>query len=119
MTIVEVPVSAPDTDRRDAQEREDRARVLEAAALEIEVRGWARLKDCDDEGRVCAVGALQFAMGENLPPGTTLGVNGYTAEVSTFGKGESLMEFNDKKALSADEVTFLLRWRASEIRDGL
>lgn len=104
-------------------EREQRARVLEAAALEVEVRGWMRNMVCGFDGRVCAGGAILFAAGFTPEPGAiTLGAfpGGWEAIDSAFGPDPytDIQNFNDVRAKSAGEVTFLLRWRAEEIRDG-
>lgn len=86
--------------------REGRARVLEAAALEIEVRGWCQHTLEDDAGRVCAVGAI-------VKVGPWRG--------GIWGDregGERVVGFNNARGRTAGEVTFVLRWRAAEIRDG-
>lgn len=115
MTVIERERVVTETERR--------ARVLEAAALEIEVRGWMRGMVCGDDGRVCAAGAILFASGFVLHPGsvTTGGVEGgWDAVDGAFGRGVDvdIQIFNDDFQRTAAEVTFLLRWRAEEIRDG-
>jgi hypothetical protein len=104
-------------------ESERRARILEAAALEIEVRGWAQGWCCAPEGQVCLGGAILAAEGRELALSTiTIGCAGadaWDAIETAFGKGgPDATAFNDHTANTADEVTFLLRWRAQEIRDG-
>lgn len=113
-------------------ERERRARTLEAAALEIEVRGWARFSSCNARGEVCGGGALLFALG--APPCESHFTDADMAALNAVWgwRGESLdsaevcnkdmlqiAPFNDNVAESAADVTFLLRWRAQELRDGL
>ena len=102
-------------------EREQRARTLEAAALEIEVHGWAT---CDrrSTGEMCANGALWTALGWDgslfsLRPPLQL------AAQATWGRSYDYIQiagFNDQLSRSAGPVLapFLLRWRAEEIRDG-
>jgi hypothetical protein len=100
-------------------EQERRARVLEAAALEIEVRGWTNQGVvCDDAGHVCAVGALKVSLG--ISP--VAYITQIEADAITGGFGNEdwaeLPQFNDWYADGAADVTFLFRWRAEEIRDG-
>jgi hypothetical protein len=90
-------------------EREERARVLEAAALEIEVRGWCQRKLVDDAGRVCALWAISKAAPEALVG------NVWGNDVAVL---KLVVAFNDDPGRTAGEVTFVLRWRAAEIRDG-
>lgn len=107
-------------------ERERRARVLEAAALEIEVRGHATGDMENGGGGVCLAGGVGFCAGETGSRylgwqfGATTrvwwGVGGCPLDLGNFN--ETIWRFNDQIAQSADEVTFLLRWRAEEIRDG-
>ena len=99
-------------------EREQRARTLEAAALEIEVNGWAR---CDrrSDGAMCVNGAIFTTLGwdgEIWSPRWTLA---HRNACSVWGRGyryEDIADFNDRHDAAA--ATFLLRWRAEEIRDG-
>src|SRR4051812_8981863 len=100
-------------------EREQRARTLEAAALEIEVRGWTRGAYCCaiEGGAVCAVGAIGFAAGLTAPDSFAAMGSIDDAAGHAFGRYLSLMDFNDSRARDAADVTFVLRWRAEEIRD--
>jgi hypothetical protein len=113
MTTVEIEkVSAPPIVREGA--REQRASILEAAALEIEVRGRACGEAEDEHGAVCLVGALALAQGRPSQDWEFCAV-----EDVFWGHRrctDDLWLFNDSNA--ANEVTFLLRWRAQEIRDG-
>lgn len=117
-------VSAPA--ERVLSDRERRARVLEAAALEIEVRGWATGDGECPTGEVCLIGGIARAIGEE--PNACEFWEDYAAQ---FGGpvfqpskwrcdalDDSLYGWNDMPGRTADEVTFLLRWRAEEIRDG-
>lgn len=111
MTTVETErVSAPSRERRDArEERERRASTLEAAALEIEVRGWTQFTFCGRNGEVCLTGAIHHAS------------NHESVSSDFLNSGDGVphpMGWNDTPGRTADEVTFLLRWRAEEIRDG-
>lgn len=119
MTIVE-------REQLDVQvdERERRASVLEAAALEIEVRGWTNAGQCsDDAGRVCMMMAINEA-----GPFEHYDWFGVIEEWDPLwhdqwpGYGEAalmpLAAWNDVHARDAADVTFVLRWRAQEIRDG-
>jgi hypothetical protein len=116
MTVVVQPTHTPATE--EVSERERRARVLEAAALEIEVHGWAKGQFEDAHGAMCLVGAVHhaddcrdarpFARADYIWWGDWL----IHPEVELFA-------FNDTIATSAAEVTFLLRWRAEEVRAGL
>lgn len=115
-------------------DEETRARTLEAAALEIELRGWAQGAYITDRGRVCAVGAIMAAHGatdRHLSTGIddpvdyddliahTLG-NPWPTDPCPLGDSASslLIDYNDSWAERAEDVTFVLRWRAAEIRDG-
>lgn len=133
MTVTEyaVPVETPVEVLTEREQRADevatdaerRARTLEAAALEIEVRGWATGPSSVywwDGGAVCMAGGILAAMNK-----TTIGDYGVadycSADRAWYGETRdcmSLWEFNDAAGRTADEVTFLLRWRAEEIRDG-
>lgn len=120
MTVTEQErVSAPDIERRDA--REERARILEAAALEIEVRGWNQHDYCTTGGAVCALGALCVVVFGHAN-GQDLSAEEWELVDGAFGachpSADFLWEWNDEDGRTADEVTFLLRWRAQEIRDG-
>jgi hypothetical protein len=109
-------------------EREQRARTLEAAALEIEVRGWGRGMLMAVDGSVCINGAIGLA---TVIPHDAQGGSSHSLDHShrmgyhdvgrkTWGRSynyERLAYFNDHLVDSA-EATFLLRWRAEEIRDG-
>lgn len=105
-------------------ERERRARVLEAAALEIDVRGWTRRDLIACNGQVCAAGAIGLASG--LAEDALEAADGaYSHTLTVFdGKPRNqlslcwLPSWNDSTARDAEEVKFLLRWRAEEIRDG-
>lgn len=103
-------------------EREQRARTLEAAALEIEVRGHAKYSlmwpGHDDSygnvaGSVCLIGGIFCAKGwdgdhSRYPQGAM----GFGAAIGTA------VAFNNAPETTPADVTFLLRWRAEEIRDG-
>jgi hypothetical protein len=108
-------------------EREQRARTLEAAALEIEVRGHAKhalMWNCDEahpyspgtiKGSVCVLGAIGCAFGWN-DDGT------FPADDAGNAYGNGLtyaVAFNNADETTPEQVPFLLRWRAEEIRDGL
>lgn len=116
MSVVEERVSAPPKTGEDA--REERARTLEAAALEIEVRGWTQGDYCDDGGAVCMAGALKAAHG--LKPHQSISsrewcawgyddINRHNVHAPTW---------NDAPERTVAEVLFVLRWRAAEVRDG-
>lgn len=116
MSVVEERVSAPPREREDA--REERARILEAAALEIEVRGWTQHTDCDESGRVCALGAIAFASGWN-GPGSRGGIGAKFFEaLDVWPQLGEPQRFNDAEGRTAEEVTLLLRLRAEEVRRG-
>lgn len=110
-------------------EREQRARALEAAALEIELRGWTSCQLMDADGRVCAMGALICALGQELRPDVTpqpFADTDYAIDFDpvrdTWGRAQhdaDPMRWNDTHARDAADVCFVLRWRAEEIRDGL
>lgn len=115
MTVVEYSeVAVP------ATEREERARLLEGAALEIEFRGWAQSTLCTSDGRVCAAGAIAAAHG-----GSPYEPEAYDlAHRTWFGfdseDGVDLLKvprINDQ-ARTVEEVTLALRSRAAEIREG-
>lgn len=122
MSIIEREVQVLPQVEGPITEREQRARVLEAAALEIEVRGHAKhalmvpsgIGFRYPEGSVCLAGAIGCAVGwdgnANFP-NDSLEVFGF------YGISEAV-QFNNADERTADEVTFLLRWRAEEIRDG-
>lgn len=124
MSIIEREVQVPEV-QGPITEREHRARVLEAAALEVEVRGWCRKFAVTPEGSVCMVGAVHFAVG-----GTERCANdGYATLADVWGLKQphepllvsaalKLPLWNDKDGRTAKEVTDLFRWRAEEIRDG-
>ncbi len=104
-------------------DRERRARVLEAAALEIELRGWCQQTSENVWGNVCAVGALKAAIG--VDPGFTFTfadihrIHGiWGSEDWYLSDDYDIVEFNDCPDTDAQDVTFLIRWRAQEIRDG-
>jgi hypothetical protein len=99
-------------------ERERAARDLEAAALEIEVRGHAKFALMTKDGRVCAVGAYGAANGWD---GQKYGCGKYLGGLYGplgFSPNVSLALFNNAPERTAEEVTFAFRWRAQEIRDG-
>lgn len=106
LTQIEAPIT----------EREQRARTLEAAALEIDVRGWMKGNTWHDQfgERVCMLGAVACAKGlsrEDWSQAVTL---------KTYGDdSEQAWIWNDESADDAEQVKFVLRWRAAEIRDGL
>lgn len=100
-------------------EREQRARVLEAAALEIEVRGHAKHVQMDAGGRVCLYGALKCARGwDGAGWGGAFSPDWYSFFPGGPRGGFEVAEWNNAPERTADEVTFLMRWRAEEIRDG-
>lgn len=93
-------------------EHERRANVLEAAALEIEYRGWCQGTYYANSGAVCMEAALVLGGGEQTPLEDIW---------SSFFGGYpylSLSGWNDVHSRTAAEVCFVLRWRAAEIRDG-
>lgn len=128
---VSVLVQTPDETREHITEAERRARVLEAAALEIEVRGWHQGSSLNlGTGSVCALGAGICALGGDIHDYTKRGT-WYTLTGRTWGTSHleeivaghgpahyALSEWNDMPERTADEVVFLFRWRAEEIRDG-
>lgn len=118
MTVRTQPLT--DTPVETLTDTERRARILEAAALEIEVRGWARGRCQDEHGRVCAFGAMAHASGYgdygHLAE-MSWGPDALTSVDSPVGLMYAVPFFNDYVAESAADVTFLLRWRAQELRD--
>ncbi len=102
---------------------ETRARLLEAAALELEVRGWCQQNSEDDQGRVCAIGALKAAVG--IDPAASFGHEDIACVHEVWGNTDwyepelNIVEFNDSPDRDAADVAFVLRWRAAEVRDGL
>lgn len=122
MTVVASPVQQPTT--QPVTERERRARILEAAALEIEVRGWTFGSFCDDAG-VCALGALAASVfgdpnGHRLCREDWYRIDAVWGDCAPYlSVTQNLWEWNDTPGRTAAEVTFLLRWRACEIRAGL
>jgi len=106
-------------------ERERRARILEAAALEIELRGWAQDVHCNGAGGLCMTGAIITALGVEIPPNTKCYMgneaNDCWAIWGDIGDGvtPSLPYWNDERSRTREQVVFALRWRAEEIRDGL
>lgn len=111
MSIIERPV---EREVEVLTEREERARTLEGAALEIEVRGWCQGRRQNAAGEVCGVGAIHHALGVDWNTAS------YDQALNVWGgpRHIDIATFNDNHAESADEVTFLLRWRAEEVRDG-
>lgn len=113
MSVIEreqVEVEAPIT------EREQRARTLEGAALEIDVRGWTRFWPMNPEGQVCLLGSIGCALGWDGDDSDGAGLPWQ----KTFGPDWiHAVTYNDDDAESAEDVKFILRWRAAEIRDGL
>jgi hypothetical protein len=120
VTIVETErVSAPPKIGEDAREERERgALVLEAAALEIEVRGHAKQRFMDESGAVCAGGALACARGWDGTESFKLWDTLLKDRESLFPGYWRVPEFNNATATTPEQVTFLLRWRAEEIRDG-
>jgi hypothetical protein len=110
MTVIERERVVTETERR--------ARVLEAAALEIEVRGWTQAVACDEGGRVCAMGALKTALA--IDPAAYIGWAEAEQIVGAFGDDAcwEMAGWNDEPDRTADEVTLLFRMRAEEIRSG-
>lgn len=94
-------------------ERERRASVLEAAALEIEYRGWCQGVYVTDHGALCMESAI-IASG-----GSRVNELFYGRDVYDVVYVPDLFEWNDiRPDRTAAEVCFVLRWRAQEIRDG-
>ena len=99
-------------------ERERRARVLEAAALEIEVRGWAQGSEGAEPGTGprCILGGILNACGYDWR------VHDYGTAGRVWGADDvdyfQIYGWNDDPERKPSEVTFALRWRAEEIRDG-
>jgi hypothetical protein len=100
-------------------EREQRARTLEAGALELEVHGWAQsVPYVAVDGTRCLVGGINAARGAEA--------NDVQGAYHVFFGGpfyerpmtQTLAGWNDKPGRTAEEVIFVLRLRASEIRDG-
>ncbi len=94
--------------------REEAARTCEAAALEIDMRGWTQGATQRDDGSVCMIGALRHALGWNDFE------SGNKGRYLLTGNGLSCIpvNFNDAPGRTADEVKFVLRLRAAEIRSG-
>lgn len=122
MTVVEVEspvwVESPEEALRNR-----RASLLDAAALELAVRGWTQGEPCDEEGRVCLMGAIDAT----LPTAPM----DWRAVMFTWDPDWRLQwpeqpeggllpiaSWNDDPGRGVGEVQFLLRWRAEEIRDG-
>jgi hypothetical protein len=105
--VVETPIT----------EREERARTLEAAALEIEVNGWNDDNGGHD-GRLCILEAIAKASGEHpglwASPEVTAA---FTGSYSDFDC-ERLWRWNDRACRGGADAALVLRWRAEEIRDG-
>ena len=98
----------------EVSERERQARVLEAAALELDVRGWSRGAMERDDGTVCLVGAMHHALSTRLSESYRMAKWLLTGDrFSTIP-----IRFNDTLATGAGDVKFVLRWRAAEVRDG-
>lgn len=116
MTVVASPVHQPAS--VPVTERERRARTLEGAALEIEVRGWNTGYLEDSTGAVCIVGAIHYASSDRRAGWYAYADSVWWPTPEEAARNVSLKHFNDW-AESAAEVTFLLRWRSAEIRDGL
>ena len=124
MTVVEF--SAPvETPVEVLTEREQRARTLEAAALELEVHGHAHCCKRPD-GSMCMGGAILQAMGYEVAPAPTFSravrdlgpEGGWDVLDSIWGNDfESVAWWNDTEATPAEAVA-RLRSRAAEIRDG-
>ncbi len=94
--------------------REEAARTCEAAALEIEMRGWTQGVRERDDGSVCMIQALCHVLGGDAFE------NGGQAKYLLVGNGLSPVPvvFNDTIARDGADVCFVLRWRAQEIRSG-
>jgi len=131
----------------DQLERERRASILEAAALEIEVNGWCQgrgIDDSDDEedgpndGRRCLLGGIYNALSSGSGNAYADAAAVWYGREATSDDWTALWTWNDVGSeygpcefdneplrpppgtdiRTADEVTFILRWRAQEIRDG-
>lgn len=114
MAVVEYEAAQDAAEVTEVTELERRARTLEAAALEIEMRGWCQATREKEDGRVCLVGGI--AAGES---GNVWMPHAYEFAHSLFpGLDSNPYEWNDVFGRTADDVTFLLRWRAAELRDG-
>ncbi len=106
---------------REQTDVEQRARLLEAAALELEVRGWCQQSSQDEAGRVCAIGALKAAVG--IDPAASFGHEDIARVHEMWGNTDwyepelNIVEFNDNPDRDPADVAFLLRWRAAEVRD--
>lgn len=113
--LIDAPVETlTDTERR--------ARILEAAALEIEVRGHCCFVVCHaGNGSVCLGGAVLFALGRFPTPGSQWFSDSDWAAIDVLLNDRSFVEranwsqFSDTHTPA--DVTFLLRWRAQELRD--
>ena len=121
MTVVEF--SAPvETPVEVLTEREQRARTLEAAALEIEYRGATHSSIEDKHGRVCLVGAILAAQGMDM------NYDPYQRAGQVWEPGQFAACMMASTAGTHDaaltspyydyDPAFVLRWRAEEIRDG-
>lgn len=119
MTIYEVEAPA---EVEVLTEAERRARTLEAAALEIEVRGWASTTKhpenvCILQGVACAMGLPRDYWSSN----EVIDVWGPSGENEVKRRNRiayDVFGFNDSRATSPSDAAFVLRWRAEEIRDG-
>lgn len=118
MSVIEqeqVQVEAPIT------EREQRARTLEAAALEIEVRGHVKgsrgMYPREGDGGVCLLGAIKCAMGRERDDDAD-----WIEFAAVWGGGKSdlnLYAWNDHPDTTADQVIERLRSRAAQLRNNV
>lgn len=91
-------------------EREELARILEAAALEVEVRGHAKGDLHAVDGQVCLLGAVMFAEGWS----------GYGDHVHRGGYGinwTELVAWNNAAGTTGDQVAAKLRELAAHQRN--
>ena len=98
----------------------DVADVLEAAADVIEERGWCQNFLMSEDGRVCLMGAVIVATGEDLVPFQTVCGRDPMAE-RAFGVVEEFLGrwpsvWNDHAAQDKYEVIDLLKSVAKECR---
>ena len=101
-------------------EAEKRARTLEAAALEGEVRGWTHSVFEAEDGRVCLVGAINKAQDyESYDRYNNAAAvwGGHWSDMPTLA-GQHDARVSYPELFDPYDPAFLLRWRASEIRDG-
>ena len=117
MAVVEYsPVTAP---VEVLTEREKRARTLEAAALEGDMRGWCHSQIEDEAGRVCLVGAICKAQGYT-------GWDYYGSASQAWGPGVPMAEVAGRhdawltmgRGGDPYDPAAFLRSRASLVREG-